>query len=343
MPGILFPRLVDDFVATLERLSATVIREQNRDTQRPARISVLTGEGVTDCLLFLWAVTPGGKNRPENERRIQATGLSGRVPLIPGTRTLLGGWSEEAGVYVFWDARRHVDFGSHGSNSLQVTIETLEAAQRVGIATQVRPSRMGSEVVVAVTPDSLLWYVQNGGALHNTDQDADGVPELVDATTEDEARFINQSQNESQTARRYDLVELMRAYRDAKFRPAVLRAYRYQCAVCQTALKLVDAAHIVPVSYPQSTDEVTNGIALCRLHHGAYDNALLGIRSDYSIVVNTERESALTAINLHMGLDAFKAALPPMITVPAQAEVRPDPNNLRLGLEARRFPANVVA
>jgi putative restriction endonuclease len=189
----------------------------------------------------------------------------------------------------------------------------------------------------------LLWYVQYGQALHNTDQDATGVQELVDATNEDESRFIDESQDESQIIRRYDLVELMRAYRDAKFRPAVLRAYRYQCAVCQTALKLVDAAHIVPVSYPQSTDEVTNGLALCRLHHGAYDNALLGICSDFSIVVNHEREATLTAFNLHMGLEAFKAALPQRITVPTQAEVRPAPENLRLGLVARRFPATLVS
>ncbi len=202
---------------------------------------------------------------------------------------------------------------------------------------------MGSEVVVAVTPDSLLWYVQNGLALHNTDQDATGVPMLADATTEEEAQFINESQDESQTARRYDLVELMRAYRDAKFRPAVLRAYSYRCAVCQCALKLVDAAHIIPVSYPQSTDEITNGLALCRLHHGAYDNGLMGIRSDYSIITNPDQENSLAAIRLDTGLDAFKAALPDRITVPAQSEIRPDPRKLIVGLQARRFPAILVA
>lgn len=344
MAGIPFPRLVNEFVATLERLSATVIRERERDDERPARMRVLTGEGPTDCLVFLWAVTPGGRNRPANERRIQATGLKGsRIPLVPGSRTLLGGWNEEVGVWAFWDPRRHVDFGLKESNSLQVTIETLETAHSVGIATQVRPSKRGSEVVVAVAPDSLLWYVQNGLPLHNTDQDATGVPMLVDATNEDEAQFINESQDESQTARRYDLVELMRAYRDAKFRPAVLRAYRYQCAVCQCALKLVDAAHIIPVSYPQSTDDVTNGLALCRLHHGAYDNGLLGIRSDYTVITNPNRENSLASIHLDMGLDAFKAALPLEITAPAESEIRPDPPKLIVGLQARRFPANLVA
>ncbi len=344
MPGIPFRQLADSFAANLERLSAAIIRERERDDERPARMRVLTGEGPTNCLVFLWAVTHGGKNRPDNERRIQATGLQGQpIPLVPGFRTLLGGWNEEFQVWVFWDARRHVDFGLHGSNSCQVTSETLDAAARVGIATQVRPTRMGSEVVVAVHPDSLLWYVQNGHDLHNSDQDAVGVAELVDATNEDEAQFILAGQDENQVARRYDLVELMKAYRDAKFRPAVLRAYRYQCTVCRCALKLVDAAHIVPVSYPESTDEITNGLALCRLHHGAYDNGLLGIRSDYSIVTNPERENALAAMQLDMGLDDFKAALPEAITPPAAIEARPEPQKLILGLRARGWPPILVA
>ena len=32
----------------------------------------------------------------------------------------------------------------------------------------------------------------------------------------------------------------------------------------------------VPVSYPDSIDEVTNGLALCRLHHGATTTVCLG-------------------------------------------------------------------
>lgn len=342
--GIRFSRLVNDFVATLERLSATVIRQNEVDHVRPARMRVLTGGSPNDCLVYLWAVTPGGKNRAANERRVQATGLQGdRIPLVPGVRTLLGGWNAEAGVWCFWDPRRHIDLPQRASNSLQVAAETLETAHRIGLATQLRPARMGSEVVVAVAPDSMLWYVQNGLLLHNSDEDSAGVEQLVDATMEEEASFIDESQDEIQTARRFDLVQLMRAYRDAKFRPAVLRAYRYRCAVCQCALKLVDAAHIVPVSYPQSTDEITNGLALCRLHHGAYDSGLLGIRSDYSIITNTQRESVLAQLDLHNGLDAFKAALPARITVPAQIEIRPEPGKLLLGLHARRWPADLVA
>ncbi len=346
MPGIRFPRLVSDFVATLERLSATVIRARERDDNRPARMRVITGDGPTDCILFLWTITPGGGGpavRPENERRIQLTNVNVTgIPLKPGHRTLLGGWSEEFSVYAFWDPRRHVRFSAK-SPSLQVTSETLDNAHSVGISTYVRPSAQGSEVVVAVAPDSLLWYVQNGLPLHNAGFDASEAESLVEATPDEERQFLDESVDESQAARRYDLVETIRAYRDAKFRPAVLRAYRYKCAVCTCALKLVDAAHIVPVSYPQSTDEVTNGLALCRLHHGAYDNGLLGVCSDYRIITNPAHERNLAALRLDMGLNAFKCALPTAISVPTTIEARPDPEKLVLGLRARRWPDELVA
>ncbi len=344
MAGIRVSQLVDSFVATLERSSATVIRQRTRDIDRPARIRVITGSRATDCIVFLWTITPGGGGpdvRPANERRIQLTNVGG-IPLEPGSRTLLGGWSEEFGVYAFWDARRHIRFSTR-SPSLQVTSETLETADRVGIATYLRPAATGEEVVVAVKPDSLLWYVENGAPLHNAEDDAPAAANLAEATPEEERNFLDESHDDIQAARRYDLVETMRAYRDSQFRPAVLRAYSYRCAVCGCALKLVDAAHIVPVSFPESTDEVTNGLALCRLHHGAYDNGLLGVRSDYGVIVNPETERRLSELKLAIGLEEFKARLPERITYPASNEARPEPGKLIIGLRARRWPESLVA
>ncbi len=341
MPGIPFSRLVDEFVATLERSSATVIRERETDPERPARLRVITSEGTTDCILFLWAVTPGGRNRPENEMRIQATGLRG-IPLQPGVRTLLGGWNAEHGVYVFWDPRRHTRFRSR-SNSLQVNRQTLETAFHAGIATYLRPTEMGREVVVAVQPDSLLWYVERGLPLHNSEEDSSAVADLADAAYDDERNFLDESEDEIQAARRYDLVQTMRAYREAQFRPKVLRAYRYCCAVCGTALKLVDAAHIVPVSDPQSTDDVTNGLALCRLHHGAYDNGLLGVQSSYKIVVNPDKASQLVVLQLDMGLDEFRGRLPEHIALPNVIDARPNPEYLALGLRSRQWPTAYIS
>lgn len=343
MAGIRFFRLINRFVETLERLGATVIRNQEKDDNRPASLRVISSDGTTDCIVFLWTITTGGGGegvRSPTERRIQITRVSG-VPLQPGRRTLLGGWSEEFGVFAFWDPRRHIRFSSN-SPSLQVPSTTLEYAHTFGISTCLRPTAQGDEVVVAVDPDSLLWYVQHGLPLHNSQDDATSVSELIEPTPEIERSFLDNASDEIAASRRYDLVETMRAYRESRFRPAVLRAYRNQCAVCGCALKLVDAAHIIPVSHPRSTDVVTNGLALCRLHHGAYDNALLGVQSNYHIVVNPAAERRLVDLGLHMGLEAFKSTLPKMITLPNVSDVRPDPMNLRVALEARLWPKDII-
>lgn len=73
------------------------------------------------------------------------------------------------------------------------------------------------------------------------------------------------------------------------FREKVLHAYRTQCALC--CLKhdeLLDAAHIIPDNEPDSTPTVTNGIALCKLHHAAFDSFILGISPDYIIHVRKD-------------------------------------------------------
>lgn len=343
MPGIRFAQLVDEFITTIERFSATVLRTEIRGN-RPARLRVITGERTTDCILFLWTITPGGGGpgvRPEHERRIQITNVV-RMPLLPGVRTLLGGWSQEHGVYAFWDARRHLRF-SRRSPSLQVDSHTLETAGSVGIATQLRPTREGEEVVVGVAPGSLLWYVQNGLPLHNAEDDATAVVELVRASPEEERSFLDSAQTEIQSARRYDLVETIRAYRDSQFRPAVLQAYAYRCAVCNCDLKLVDAAHIVPVVHLTSTDDVTNGIALCRLHHGAFDNGLLGVQSDYRVIINPDMVNRLHKINLDTALEEFKSRLPKTIRVPTVMEARPSRASFRLALELRNWPSRLIA
>jgi hypothetical protein len=60
----------------------------------------------------------------------------------------------------------------------------------------------------------------------------------------------------------------------------VLRAYRDCCAVCRLRHEeLLDAAHILPDGHPRGEPVVRNGLALCKLHHAAFDRHILGIRS----------------------------------------------------------------
>ena len=73
------------------------------------------------------------------------------------------------------------------------------------------------------------------------------------------------------------------------FRERVLHAYRSQCALCNLRhLELLDAAHIIPDGEPESRPTVDNGLALCKLHHAAFDSFIIGITPDYKIEVRQD-------------------------------------------------------
>ena len=69
-----------------------------------------------------------------------------------------------------------------------------------------------------------------------------------------------------------------------KFRQLVVAAYRTRCAVCRIRHDiLLDAAHILPDRDERGRPEVPNGLALCKIHHAAFDADILGVSPDYVI------------------------------------------------------------
>lgn len=78
--------------------------------------------------------------------------------------------------------------------------------------------------------------------------------------------------------------------RDPSFRGKILDAYDCACAFCGARRKTPDgrfevhAAHIQPVR-DDGPDLVQNGLALCRLHHWAFDNGWLAIDTNHTIRV----------------------------------------------------------
>jgi len=71
------------------------------------------------------------------------------------------------------------------------------------------------------------------------------------------------------------------------FRRDVMQAYNNQCAVCGLGIAhLLDAAHIIPDRDEHGIASVTNGIALCKNHHAAYDGGLLAVTEDLTIQIS---------------------------------------------------------
>jgi len=73
------------------------------------------------------------------------------------------------------------------------------------------------------------------------------------------------------------------------FREKVLAAYRSQCAFCKLKYwELLDAAHIIPDNEPDSRPTIDNGLALCKLHHAAFDSFMISVNPDYIIHVRRD-------------------------------------------------------
>ncbi len=78
--------------------------------------------------------------------------------------------------------------------------------------------------------------------------------------------------------------------RNAAFEIGVKRVYGFRCAICGSGLRTPDqkpevqSAHIYPKRLDGS-DDIRNGICLCRRHHWAMDAGWISIDDDYTILV----------------------------------------------------------
>lgn len=108
----------------------------------------------------------------------------------------------------------------------------------------------------------------------------------------------------------------------------MLDAYADTCAVCRLKIKgLLDAAHIVGDRHPLGDPVVPNGLALCKIHHAAFDQNILGIRPDAVVELNRELLDATDGPMLRHGLqEVHRAAL----SVPHAPGKRPDPERLEV-------------
>ena len=81
--------------------------------------------------------------------------------------------------------------------------------------------------------------------------------------------------------------------RKEAFRIGVKKLYHNRCIICGTALKApngtyeVEAAHIYPKSL-NGSDDLRNGISLCRFHHWAFDAGWISISNELTILVRID-------------------------------------------------------
>jgi len=122
--------------------------------------------------------------------------------------------------------------------------------------------------------------------------------------------------------RRYVTTLVQHRLHQHAFRERVLLAYHDRCSICQLRHReLLDAAHILPDRHPRGEPLVANGLALCTLHHAAFDRHVLGVRPDLIVEVRQDVLHEADGPMLRHGLQGFQGA---RLQVPRRQEQQPN-------------------
>jgi putative restriction endonuclease len=107
------------------------------------------------------------------------------------------------------------------------------------------------------------------------------------------------------------------------FRQKVLRAYRRSCAICRLRhAELLDAAHILPDRHQLGEPVVPNGMAMCKLHHAAFDRNILGVRPDLVVEIRSDVLLEIDGPMLRHGLQELNNRS--LLTIPRRDLERPN-------------------
>ena len=139
--------------------------------------------------------------------------------------------------------------------------------------------------------------------------------------------LVEQETPVTEHLRRYILRETRQRLHQPIFRATVLRAYETRCAVC--ALRhhqLLDAAHIIADREVEGVASVRNGLALCKIHHAAYDCHVLGVRPDLVVEIRADLLAEVDGPMLEHGLKGRHGQ--PLMALPSVRAERPAPELL---------------
>jgi len=105
----------------------------------------------------------------------------------------------------------------------------------------------------------------------------------------------------------------------------VLAAYDRQCALCRLRHpELLDAAHIKEDA-EGGKPVVTNGIAMCAIHHRAFDALVVGVTPTYQVEVRRDVLTEHDGPTLQHALQGIHGTA---LLLPRRRTQRPDPQLL---------------
>lgn len=126
-------------------------------------------------------------------------------------------------------------------------------------------------------------------------------------------------------------------FRNRAFTQIIKEEYDYRCAVCgmkiyspNTLLWEVEVAHIVPHS-ANGKDDILNGLALCRLHHWAFDVGWFALGDNFNVLTSGKTKDLFADFG-KMGSFDFIGQLSNenlIISMPKEYDMRPHANAVK--------------
>ena len=304
MPALPAGQLVDAVLSAIQDSGYAGLLLNRKIREHPRRFLITDrSEDRFEAWVYVWTLTFGGRENLPDEFRIQMTTVASPLSLNPTGPTVLVGYEPNLNLFAGFDLERHEEF-TEGSPMVSTSMKAVRDALENGLSFF---RKSNQEITVGIRPDRFVEYVRNASELHQLGRDMRTLGLISRATTlehipEEDVEVLSQN-------RRRLIHTVSRLSRDGSFRQQVLNAYSSRCAVTRLQLRLVDAAHILPVGVPGSVDDVRNGLALSATYHRAYDNGLIYLDQDYVMRVNPAREQALREARLDGGFEGFRAAL----------------------------------
>jgi putative restriction endonuclease len=299
--------------------------------QHPRRFIVETETGGIEVWVYAWTLTHGGRPSLPDEYRIQMTSVSSPLVLNSKGYTLLLGYEPNLKMFAGFDLTRHSLFTA-GSPSVQIDIKCIHRALEDGLAFD---RKTNQEIAVGIRPDQILNYMANAEDLHRIGKNAAMYNLLSKASASEK---ISKKEIAKLIPKRQRILSnVSRWARSASFRQQVLHAYDNRCSVTRMQLRLVEAAHVLPVQAKETIDDIRNGIALSPTYHRAYDGGLIYLDENYEMKINPARELQLVTLNLDGGIEEFKHHLNKRIYLPQDKRQWPETSMIRKANKYRRI------
>ena len=314
MPAITPYELRDAILSAIEDSGCSGVLVSSARAHPRKFVVTLPDDSTTVLWVYAWTLTHGGRPSLPNEYRIQMTTVSSPLAFNPLGPTVLMGYEPSLRLFAGFDMQRHRTFTT-GSPSVQIDINIVRNALQDGITLD---RKSNDEIAIGIRPDQFVDYVSAAEHLHKygaqpaTFRLLQKATSLQDITEPDVAALAEPRRRIVQTVSRLS--------RKANFKQQVLQAYDRRCAVTRVQLRLVDAAHILPVGAVDSADVINNGLALSPTYHRAFDNGLIYLTENREMRINPVKMADLQALRLDGGIDMFKAPLGKILLPPDRAQ-----------------------